>query len=46
MPTLAWRVYSSKDFVDTKTVTRDLCPPQEEYSQQDHDSTIVLDNQD
>ncbi len=34
---LAWRVYSSKDLVGTKTVTRDLCPPQPEYSEQDHE---------
>jgi len=46
MPRLAWSVYSSKDFVETKTVTRDLCAPSWEYSQQDHDCTMVLADQD
>jgi hypothetical protein len=35
MPTLAWSVYSSKDFLETKTVTGDLCASDPEYSQQD-----------
>ncbi|TMI16101.1 hypothetical protein E6H35_00820 [Candidatus Bathyarchaeota archaeon] len=35
MPRLAWSVYSSKDFAETKTVTGDLFPPDPEYSQQD-----------
>jgi len=35
--TLAWSVYSSKDFSETKTVTGSLCAPDPEYSQRDPD---------
>ncbi|HEV2118647.1 MAG TPA: hypothetical protein VGS11_00855 [Candidatus Bathyarchaeia archaeon] len=35
MPRLAWNVYTSKDFVESKTVTGNLCPPEPDYSQQD-----------
>ena len=34
---LAWSVYSSKDFAETKTVTGHLSAPDPEYSQQDPD---------
>jgi hypothetical protein len=34
MPRLAWTVCCSKDFVETKTVTGDLCVALSKYSQQ------------
>jgi len=35
MPRLAWSVYPSKDFPETKTVTGSLSPLHPQYSQQD-----------
>ena len=42
MPKLTWSVYTSKDFVETKRVTRDLCPPNTESSQQDREMSYGL----
>ena len=40
MQILAWSVYGSKDFAETKTVTGDLCAPDPEYSQQGPDQYL------